>query len=405
MPLYIYESIDRQGQTVRGDINAPTFEGALERLREQGLVVVDIYEAAASARQKSGTLFGEKKVTLTDLAIFSRQLSAMISAGIPVTRALSTLAKQTPNTTLAGALEAISRNVEGGMTLTDAFSQYPNIFSKLYISMINAGEVGGVLETTLLRLSNQLHKEKKLQAEIKSATSYPKAIGIFAVCIFIGMLVFLVPTFEQYATSGETPFISQLIFNLSRSLRNHWYIWLLSVVAIIALLLLFFKSRYGHALWENVKLKLPIFGPIISKSVIARFSRTLATLVDGGIPVVQALQIAGPTSGSDLVSTAVDRAIVRIEEGSNISTPLEESGLFPPMVTHMISIGEESGTLPQMLDKIAEFYEEDVETASKQLSSMLEPIILIVIGVLIGGMLIALYLPMFNAVINSGLQG
>ena len=202
MPLYIYESIDRQGQTVRGDINAPTFEGALERLREQGLVVVDIYEAAASARQKSGTLFGEKKVTLTDLAIFSRQLSAMISAGIPVTRALSTLAKQTPNTTLAGALEAISRNVEGGMTLTDAFSQYPNIFSKLYISMINAGEVGGVLETTLLRLSNQLHKEKKLQAEIKSATSYSKAIEIFAVCIFIGMLVFLVPTFEQYATSG-----------------------------------------------------------------------------------------------------------------------------------------------------------------------------------------------------------
>lgn len=403
MPLYVYESIDRQGQTVKGDINAPSFEGALERLRERGLVVVDLYETSPTERQKGITLFGTKKVTLTDLAIFSRQLSAMISSGIPVTRAIATLAKQTANTTLADALENISRNVEGGMTLTDAFSQYTNIFNKLYISMISAGEVGGQLEATLLRLSNQLHKEKKLQDEIKSATSYPKAIGIFALCVFVGMLVFLVPTFEQYA-GEDAPLISRFIFGLSASLRNHWFIWLLSVALIITAIVMFFKSKAGHALWENVKLKLPIFGPIISKSVIARFARTLATLVDGGIPIVQALQTAGPTSGSDLISAAVSEAIVRIEEGSNISTPLEDSRLFPPMVTHMIAIGEESGTLPAMLDKIAEFFEEDVETASKQLSSMLEPIILITIGVLVGGMLIALYLPMFSAVINSGLQ-
>jgi type IV pilus assembly protein PilC len=403
MPLYVYESIDRQGQTVKGDINAPSFEGALERLRERGLVVVDLYETSPTERQKGIALFGTKKVTLTDLAIFSRQLSAMISSGIPVTRAIATLAKQTANTTLADALENISRNVEGGMTLTDAFSQYPNIFNKLYISMISAGEVGGQLEATLLRLSNQLHKEKKLQDEIKSATSYPKAIGIFALCVFVGMLVFLVPTFEQYA-GEDAPLISRFIFGLSASLRNHWFIWLLSVALIITAIVMFFKSKAGHALWENVKLKLPIFGPIISKSVIARFARTLATLVDGGIPIVQALQTAGPTSGSDLISAAVSEAIVRIEEGSNISTPLEDSRLFPPMVTHMIAIGEESGTLPAMLDKIAEFFEEDVETASKQLSSMLEPIILITIGVLVGGMLIALYLPMFSAVINSGLQ-
>lgn len=401
MPLYTYESIDRQGQTIKGDINAPTFEGALERLRERGLVIVDIYETTAVDRSKSTSLFGSKKVTLTDLAIFSRQLSAMLSAGIPVTRAIATLAKQTVNPTLSNALDNISRNVEGGMTLTDAFSQYTNIFNKLYISMIHAGEVGGLLETTLLRLSNQLHKEKKLQDEIKSATSYPKGIGIFAMCIFVGMLVFLVPTFEQYA--GENaPLISQFIFGLSASIRNRWYLWLLAIIVIVGAIVMFFKSPAGHALWEQMKLKMPIFGPIISKSVIARFARTLATLVDGGIPIVQALQTAGPTSGSDLLSVAVDSAIVRIEEGSNISTPLEESGLFPPMVTHMIAIGEEAGSLPTMLDKIAEFYEEDVETASKQLGSMLEPIILITIGVLVGGMLIALYLPMFGAVINSG---
>lgn len=401
MPLYTYESIDKQGQTIRGDINAANIEGALDRLRERGLVVVDLYETTPVDRQKSG-LFGAKKVTLTDLAIFSRQLSAMISAGIPVTRAIATLAKQTVNSTLADALDNISRNIEGGMTLTDAFSQYPNIFNRLYISMIHAGEVGGLLETTLMRLANQLHKEKKLQDEIKSATSYPKGIGAFALCIFVGMLVFLVPTFEQYA--GENiPLISKFIFGLSASLRNYWFFWLLGTAIIAFSIVIFAKSKAGHELWENMKLKMPIFGPIISKSVIARFARTLATLVDGGIPIVQALQTAGPTAGSDLLSAAVDNAIVRIEEGSNISTPLEESGLFPPMVTHMISIGEESGSLPGMLDKIAEFYEEDVETASKQLGSMLEPVILITIGVLVGGMLIALYLPMFSAVINSGM--
>jgi Type II secretory pathway, component PulF len=400
MPIYNYESIDKQGQTIRGEMASATVESALDKLREMGFVVVDLNETVPVIKKQSG-LFGPKKVTLTDLAIFSRQLSAMISAGIPVTRAIATLSQQTVNPTLADALDNISRNVEGGMTLTEAFNNYPKIFNKLYLSMIHAGEVGGLLETTLMRLSNQLHKDKKLQDEIKSATSYPKGIGAFAICIFIGMLVFLVPTFQQYAT-GNIPLISQIIFGLSASLRNLWYIWILIVGCVGFGIYTFVKSPTGHNLWEIMKLKMPIFGPIISKSVIARFSRTLATLVEGGIPIVQALQTAGPTAGSELISAAVDNAIVRIEEGSNISTPLEESGLFPPMVTHMIAIGEESGSLPAMLDKIAEFYEEDVEVASKQLGTMLEPVILITIGVLVGGMLIALYLPMFSAVVNSG---
>ncbi len=402
MPLFSYESIDKQGQTIKGELAAPTVEGALDKLREMGLVVVDMNESVAAKKERSG-LFGPKKVSLTDLAIFSRQLSSMISAGIPITRAISTLARQTANPTLSEALADISRNVEGGMTLTEAFSHYPKIFNKLYLSMINAGEVGGLLETTLLRLSNQLHKDKKLQDEIKSATSYPKGIGIFAITIFIGMLVFLVPTFEQYATA-DAPFISKLIFGLSASMRGYWFIWIMAILVIVFAVVMFVRSPYGHNIWEMTKLKMPIFGPIISKSVIARFARTLATLVEGGIPIVQALQTAGPTAGSDLLSAAVDNAIVRIEEGSNISSPLEESGLFPPMVTHMIAIGEESGSLPTMLDKIAEFYEEDVETASKQLGSMLEPVILVTIGVLVGGMLIALYLPMFGAVVNSGMS-
>ena len=402
MPLFNYESIDKQGQTVRGELNAPTVEAALDRLRDNGLVVIDLHETVA-VKKGQGGLFGPKRVTLTDLAIFSRQLSAMISAGIPVTRALATLARQTVNPTLADALDDISKSVEGGMTLTEAFSRYPKIFNKLYISMIHAGEVGGLLETTLMRLSTQLHKDKKLQDEIKSATSYPKGIGIFAITIFIGMLVFLVPTFEQYA-GGNIPLISKIIFGISAGIRNYWYIWILVVISILFCIITFFKSTAGHNIWEIVKLKMPIFGPIISKSVIARFARTLATLVEGGIPIVQALQTAGPTSGSDLLSVAVDNAIVRIEEGSNISSPLEESGLFPPMVTHMIAIGEESGSLPTMLDKIAEFYEEDVETASKQLGALLEPVILVTIGVLVGGMLIALYLPMFSAVVNSGTE-
>lgn len=402
MSLYKYEVMDKQGKLINGELDAADHDTALNKIKDMGFVVLDLKEKTKSG---GGSFFtaSSKKVTLTDLSIFSRQLSAMLSAGIPVTKAIETLSKQTQNKTLTSALSSMSEEIEAGMTLTDTFAKHPKIFNKLYIAMIKAGEMGGLLETTLMRLSNQLHKDKKLRDDIKSATAYPKMVGIFAIFIFIGMLVFLVPVFESFIpNTGNMPAVSAFIFGVSRSIRQYWYIWI-AVIALLALsVYAFFTSKAGHDIWEKYKLKVPLLGKIMIKVIIARFSRTLATLVDGGIPIIQALQTAGPTAGSDLIAMAVDNAIVKIEEGQGIAVSLEESNLFPPMVTHMISIGEESGTMPKLLDKIAEFYEEDVETASKQLSGVLEPIILVGVAVLVGAMLISLYLPIFTAVVQSG---
>jgi len=402
MGSFSYECLNKQGQTIKGQLSSDNIPQAVEKLRSMGLSIVELKEM--KPRKKSSFLSMEKKVTLGDLALFSRQLSAMIGSGIPVTRAINTLSRQSENPSLRSALGNIARNLEGGMNLTDAFSAYPHIFSDLYISMIRAGEVGGTLEKSLLRLSEQLQKEKILKDEVKSAISYPRTIGIFALLIFIVMLVFLVPVFQgSLPENVEINAVTQIIFNMSASIRKDYPVWILAATGVAAVFVLFFRSSTGHDLWERVKLKMPVFGPVILKSVIARFTRTLATLLEGGISVVQALESAGPTSGSDLLNEAVQLAAKRIEEGKSIASTLEENDVFPPMVTHMISVGEESGTLPSMLDKVAEFYEQEVAATTRGLQALIQPIALIVIGILIGGMLIALYSPIFSAVTSSGI--
>ncbi|NLU51943.1 MAG: type II secretion system F family protein [Clostridiaceae bacterium] len=401
MITFTYECLNKQGDIVKGVINAESINEAVEKLRGMGLSVIDLNEN--KPKRKSSFLSMDKKVTLADLALFSRQFSSMLGAGIPVTRALYTLSRQVENPTLRNALEGIVRDVEGGMNLSEAFGAYPNIFSDLYISMIRTGETGGMLEKSLIRLSEQLQKEKILKEEVKSAISYPRTIAIFAVVIFFAMLIFLVPIFEGFIPkTTHTPAITRFVFGLSESIRSRYYIWFGAMVAVSSAVVAFAKSKKGHDLWEHFKLKIPIFGPLILKSVIARFSRTLATLLEGGIPVVQALESAGPTSGSDIIANTVKLAAKQIEEGKSIASTLEESGIFPPVVTHMIAVGEESGTLPVLLDKIAEFYEQEVETSTKTLQSHIQPIALILIGVLIGGMLISLYLPIFTAVTEVG---
>ncbi|MGI6084348.1 MAG: type II secretion system F family protein [Acetivibrionales bacterium] len=401
MLTYNYECINRQGQTINGQLTADNIPQAVEKLRGMGLSVVELKEA--KAKITSDFLSMEKKVTISDLTLFSRQLASMIGAGIPVTRAINTLSKQSENPTLRSALDNIARNVEGGMNLTDAFSSYPKIFSKLYISMIQAGEIGGMLENSLLRLSEQLQKEKTINDEIKSATSYPKIIGIFALVIYVVMLVFLVPIFKS-AIPGDIELnaITRFIFNMSESIRTKPLIWIGAIALIVAAFVGFFKSKTGHTLWEKHKLHMPIFGSVILKAVIARFTRTLSTLLEGGIPVVQALESAGPTSGSDVLNETIQLATKRIEEGKSIASTLEKSTVFPPMVTHMIAVGEEAGSLPELLNKVAEFYEQEVETTTRGLNALIQPIALVIIGLLIGGMLVALYTPIFTAVTSAG---
>ncbi|MDR1961739.1 MAG: type II secretion system F family protein [Gracilibacteraceae bacterium] len=407
MALFRYEAFNLQGQVVTGEISADSQTMAINRLQEGGLTAYDLQETKDKTKKKSKPLFGiSRGVSLGDLSVFSRQLGAMINAGIPVTRAISTLSKQTTNQTMAEALEAIAHDVEGGSGLGDAFERHPKVFNELYVSMLRAGELGGILETTLLRLAEQLRRDKQLSDSVKSAMNYPRIIMIFASVVFFAMLIFLVPIFEGMIVEGtEIPGISKVIFNLSASVRGFWYFWLLGAAVFIVLLMAFIKSPTGHRLYENNKLHMPVFGELNLKSVIARFCRTLATLLEGGIPIVQALQSAGPTAGSDVLAAIVDQAAHQIEEGRSIAAPLEQSGVFPPMVTHMIAVGEESGTLPDLLDRVADFYEEDVTLLSRQLAQLLEPFMLIGIGLLVGSMIIAMYIPMFTSIVNSAATG
>lgn len=399
MASFTYDGMNRQGQNVHGEVVADNSSAAMDKLREAGIIVTDIKEKVISEKKKTGG----KKVSIQDVAVFSRQMAAMISAGVPVTRALATLAKQTTNPTLAAAIVDISENVESGMPLSDAFAMYPKIFDDLFVAMIATGEVGGILEQSLISLANQLQKNKALKDNIKSAVSYPKNIGIFAIILLIMMLAFMVPIFQKMIPAKtELNGLTQFIFNASTSLRTQWYLWILVAVVLIVALRFIIKSKFAHNFWEKNKLHMPLIGDFITKMVVARFCRTLATLLAGGVTAVEALQSAGPTSGSDLIKDAVDNAISDIEEGKSISDSLDKSGLFPPMVTGMIAIGEEAGTLPELLDKVAEFYEEDVETTSRNLGSIIEPIALIGIGGLVGAMLISLYLPIFTASTSIG---
>ena len=390
---FTYEALNRQGQSVTGKVVAESQTEAYEKLREAGVVVTNLSELKTKAKKKGG-----KKVTLADMSMFSRQLAAMIGAGIPVTQAMSTLVAQTTNPTLANSIKEIAADVEGGAALSEAFLAQRPIFTDLFCSMVAAGEMGGMLDKTLLAMSNQLHKDKQLKDSIKSATQYPKMVGGLAIIIVIFMLIFMVPTFKGMTQGADnlSP-ITLLIYAMSDGLRGYWYIVFPAIAAIIFVLIQVIKSPPVQHFWESHKMKAPIVGELISKTIYARFCRIFATLVAGGVTAVKALETAGPTSGSKLVEEAVVKAIEDVENGRTIHEALDAPKIFPPMVISMIAIGEEAGSLPVMLDKVAEFYEEDVEAIAKNLGSILEPIMLVGLGSVVGFLIIALYLPVFQA--------
>lgn len=399
MAAFTYNGINKQGQSVQGEVIADSTAQAIDRLRENGVIVTEMKEKAAK-KKSSG---GGKKITVEDVAIVCKQLAVMLSAGVPITRALTTLSKQCANPKLGDIMEEIAKSVEGGMPLSDAFAQYPKVFSPLFVAMVASGEAGGIMEQALVSLGEMLQKEKNLQQNIKSAYSYPRSVGLLSIVLLIAMLWFMVPIFKKMMTSStEITGISKFIFDASDSLREDTHIWILVAGAIIGAVMLFAKSPIAHKIWENNKLTMPMLGDFMTKMVVARFCRTFATLLAGGVTAVEALKSAGPTSGSEKLEKAVNEAIEDIEEGKSISDALDKSGIFPPMLTGMVAIGEESGALPELLDKVAEFFEEDVENTSRNLRAIIEPIALIFVGVVVGGMLIALYVPMLTASTSTG---
>ncbi len=397
MASFQYEAVNRSGEVVSGRLEAEEQAGVVEKLRGMGLMPVEIKEV------KQSSLFGQLKIAsrvkLGDLSLFSRQMAAMLNSGIPLTRAVFTLSRQVTNPTLALALNEIGRNVESGISFSEALKGYPDIFSDLYINMVSAGETGGNLETTLNRLSHQLQKDKELSDNIKSALMYPVAVLAFAVVIMFAMLFFLVPIFVGFfPPDAILPLPTQIIINLSEVLQAYWYIVFPVLILIVLALRAYAKSEGGKRSLDRIKFRLPIFGQLIQKTVIASFARTFSTMMATGLPVIQSLDASGKATGNTMVIDATSVAGEKIQEGSSVAAPLEESGIFPPMVTHMVAVGEETGDIPDMMEKVAVFFEEEVATMTKGLTSLIEPLMLVVIGVLVGGMLIALYLPIFTVI-------
>lgn len=403
MPLFSYEVVDAQGRSSTGKLEAESEAAVIARLRGMGYMVTSVKKIRGPVFSL-GSLRAERKVSLGDLSLFSRQLAAMLNAGIPLTRCLFTLGEQTSVPALKKSLSEIAANVEAGMSFTEALGGHPKIFSKLFVGMVRAGEVGGTLEESLGHLSEQLQKDKTLRDNIRSATFYPAMVGIFSVIVMLVMMIFIVPIFVKMFPEGTAlPAPTLVVLAVSDSLRTKWYLWVVILALSVLLFRLAITNPRGELFWAKLKFKMPVFGPLIHKATIARFARTLSTLLNGGIPVLQALDAAGEATGNILIINAMNDAKEKIEEGRRLAQPLEESGLFPPMVIQMVAVGEESGSLVTLLQRIADFFEEEVSIMTKGLTAMIEPLLLVFVGLTVGGMVIALYLPIFTAVTQVGM--
>lgn len=402
MAVCEYEAVSGDGKLITGKIESTSISTAIEQLQSNGYMVIKIREVK-DFKWPNFTLF-KPKVKLDEIGFFSRQLGVMMEAGIPIARALITLGSQIKNPVFRSAIEDIAANVEGGTAVSEAFSLHPNIFNQLYLGMISAGEAGGNLEETLIRISVQTQREKTLKDNIKSAVRYPIGVLFFATLILIAMLIFFVPIFEKFFTENmQIPMLTKCLIVLSRSMRYNWYLWL-AVLSLLAISIVYYtKSPKGYLKWDRVRYKIPGFGPLFHKTIIGRFSSVLAVLLNSGISITQALETAASASGSPLLENIVKQAISQIQEGSNVSEPLEASGFFPPTMIQMIRVGEETGALPELLSRVSVFYEEEAALLSKNLTSMLEPLLIIFVGILIAVMLIGLYLPIFTVISQTGM--
>lgn len=402
MPTYVAQIRDAQGNTRTQKVQADNARDARSNLRDQGLFVQDVQEAKMLSLDdlKSFNLSDMlASVTVKDKAVFSRQLSVMVSAGVPLVRALGILSDQCTNPKLARALNILSDDVQQGTNMSESMRKSPAVFDRLYTAMIQAGEVGGVLDDVLERLSKLLEDTARLQNQIKSAMSYPVTVGSFAVLVFLGMTMFLIPVFagifEQIG--GELPLFTQIMLNISGFLRSPSAL-LVPIVFVGGSIL--FKQYYatpiGRRQIDAWSLKLPLFGDLIQKNAVARFSRTFGSLTRAGVPMLTALEIVRDTAGNQVIADAIDLAREEVQSGGMISVALAKPKCFPVMALQMLSIGEETGELDAMLMKVADFYEDEVEQAVKAMTSIMEPIMIVVVGIMVGSILLSMYLPMFK---------
>jgi type IV pilus assembly protein PilC len=396
MAAFAYSAINALGAESAGEITAPDASAARELLRQKGLRPVSLSEVGAG--QGTGAK-KHKKVKPRSLQVFSRQFATMIDAGLSVVGSLVILERQTDDNALAGVIKEVRADVEGGLLLSQAMARHPNVFDRLYISMIEAGEAAGILDTTLDRVAMQIEKEMKIKRRVKGAMVYPTVVLVFAILVLIGMLMFLVPVFEGIFSDlgGDLPFLTQMVVHASDVVRGYWFILFPAMGGAVYGFRRWKRTPAGRQTWDRFKLRVPAgIGKVVQKVAMARFARTLATLVAAGVDIIKALEIAGTTSGNWVVESALADVRAKVHEGVPIAQPLVESPVFPPLVSQMVKVGEETGELERMLDKIADFYEDEVDTSIASLTSIVEPIMMVGVGAIIGIIVIAMYLPMFK---------
>ena len=427
MPQFQFTAADAKGEQMSGTIESTSEAEAIQQLRSQGYYPLQVVEAgkgklAAKKGAKKGKAPAAKKgpkattggrIKPKILMIFTRQLATLIDSGLPLLRGLTVLAKQEPNPVLRGTISALADSVQSGSTFSEALAQHPKIFNKLYVNMVKAGELGGVLEVVLVRLAEYQEKAHKLKNKIVSAMVYPVIVMFIAVAILVFLMLFIVPKFEtmfaELGKDAELPMISQIVFGTSKFFLKPsiWIIpnivWVFLVFFVIGFLMnMWGKTKKGRRIIDATKLKLPIFGDIQRKSAIARFSRTLGTLVTSGVPILQALNITRDTAGNVVVSDAIEKVHEAVKEGESIVTPMQTSNIFPSMVISMVDVGEETGQLPEMLLKVADVYDDEVDNALTALTSILEPIMIVILALVVGAVVFALFLPLIKIISEMG---
>ncbi len=427
MPRYTYVALDARGQESTGLVDAGSTNEAIGELRRAGYFPTHVYEEGAPAAvatkttrpkktkappagpkagRKNIVLFQKKTVKPKVLMIFTRQLSTLIDAGLPLLRGLNVLAKQERDSVLKGTITKLADSVQGGSTFSEGLAQHPRIFNDLYVNMVKAGELGGVLEVVLTRLAEFQEKAQKIKNKVVAAMVYPIIVLVLAVAIMTFLLVFIVPKFEAifHDMLGDKPLpgITLFVIGVSGFVQAHWEILLGGLFALVVASKLAARTQAGRRILDRVKLRAPLFGNLIRKTAISRFSRTLGTLVTSGVPILQALTITRETAGNSVIAQAISQVHDSVKEGESIVQPLEASGVFPPMVISMIDVGEETGQLPEMLLKIAEVYDDEVDNSVAALTSMLEPIMIVFLALVVGTIVIALFMPLISII--SGLQ-
>jgi type IV pilus assembly protein PilC len=397
MSTFAYKALDPTGSTVQGEIEAEDKVAVASQLRSRGLIVVDIDEQNVGG----GDIFERfKKVKADELTVATRQFSTMVSSGMSMLRALYVLEEQQENPKLKDAFSQVRRDVEAGLALSDAFARHPDIFNELYVAMVAAGETGGILEETLHRVADQLEKDASLRRQIKSAMVYPIVIFSFATIVVIALVAFLVPVFEGVFKDfgGELPAITKVTVSFSHLITRQPYIPIAIVVGVVYAFRRWKNSKRGKEQWDRIKLRFPFkIGDVVQKVALARFSRTYSALIAAGVPMLEAIEITGRTSGNVVVENAMHAVHESVRNGGTIAAPMRsEPDAFPGMVVQMVAVGEETGALDTMLSKIADFYEDEVEAAVKALTSILEPIMIIFVGGIVGFVVVAMYLPLFK---------